>query len=70
MPPHQPDAWYYLALARHQTGDHAGELAAIERLLALSPDYPRARGSRALAACEVAGGSRCIEAARQAEATR
>jgi len=70
MPPYQPDAWYYLALARHQTGDHAGELAAIERLLALSPDYPRARGSRALAACEVAGGARCVEAAQQAEATR
>ena len=70
MPPYQPDAWYYLALARHESGDHAGELAAIERLLALSPDYPRARGSRAFAACEVSGGARCVEAAQQAEATR
>ena len=70
MPPYQPDAWYYLARARHQTGDHAGELAAIERLLALSPDYPHARGFRALAACEVAGASRCVEAAQRAEATR
>jgi len=70
IPPYQPDAWYYLALARHQTGDHAGELSAIDRLLALSPDYPRARGSRVFAACEVSGGSGCVEAARQAEATR
>ncbi len=70
MPPYQPDAWYYLALARHETGDHAGELAAIERLLALSPDFPRARGSRAFATCEVSGGSRCVEAAQRAEATR
>jgi hypothetical protein len=70
IPPYQPDAWYYLALARHQTGDHAGELSAIERLLERSPDYPRARGSRVFAACEASGGSRCVEAARQAEAIR
>jgi hypothetical protein len=70
LPPYQPDAWYYLALARHQAGDHAGELSAIERLLELSPAYPRARGSRAFATCEVSGGSRCVEAAQQAEATR
>jgi protein O-mannosyl-transferase len=70
MPPYPPDAWYYLAMARHQTGDHAGELAALVRLLELSPDYPRARGARALAACEVSGGSRCVEAAAQAEASR
>lgn len=70
LPPYQPDAWYYLALGRHETGDHSGELSAIERLLERSPDYPRARGSRAFAACEVSGGSRCVEAARQAEATR
>ena len=69
MPPYQPDAWYYLAVARHQRGDHAGELAAIERLLELSPGYPRARGARAFAACEVGGGSRCSQAAQQAEAT-
>jgi hypothetical protein len=66
----QPDAWYYLALARHQSGDHAGELSAFERLLQLSPDFPGARGSRAFAACEMNGGSRCVEAARQAEASR
>jgi len=70
MPPYQPDAWYYLALARHQTGDHPGELSAIERLLELSPDYPRGRGSRAFAACEVSGGSHCTEAAQRADATR
>jgi len=70
LPPYEPDAFYYLALARHQTGDHPGELSAIDRLLELSPDYPRARGGRAFAACEVSGGSRCVEAARQAEATR
>lgn len=70
MPPYQPDAWYYLALARHHTGDHAGELSALDRLLAVSPDYPRVRGSRVYAACEVSGGSNCVEAARQAEASR
>ena len=68
--PYQPDAWFYLAQAHHQIGDHRGELSAIDRLLELSPDYPRARGSRVLAACEVSGGSRCAEAARQAEASR
>jgi hypothetical protein len=70
MPPYQPDAWYCLAQARHEIGDHAGELAAIERLLALSPDFPRARGSRAFAACEVSGASRCVEAAQRAEAAQ
>jgi tetratricopeptide (TPR) repeat protein len=65
--PYQPDAWYYVALARHEIGNHAGELAALERLLALSPDYPRARGSRVYAACEVSGGSHCVEAAQRAE---
>ncbi|HSS01359.1 MAG TPA: tetratricopeptide repeat protein [Kofleriaceae bacterium] len=70
LPPYPPDAWYYLALAHHQIGDHAGELAAIEQLLRRSPDYPRARGSRAYAACEVSGGSRCVEAAQQAESAR
>jgi hypothetical protein len=70
MPPDQPDAWYYLAQARHEAGDHPGELSAIERLLVLSPDYPRARGSRAFAACEVSGASRCVEAAQRAEAAQ
>src|SRR5262249_1298134 len=70
MPPYQPDAWFYLAQARHETGDHPGELAGMERLLERSPAYPRARGSRALAACEVSGASRCVEAAQRAEATR
>jgi hypothetical protein len=68
--PYQPDAWFYLAQAHHQIGDHRGELSAIDRLLELSPDYPRARGSRVYAACEVGGGSRCGEAARQAEEAR
>jgi len=70
LPPYPPDAWYYLALARHQTGDHAGELSAIEQLLERSPDYPRARGSRAFAACELSGGARCADVARRAEAAR
>jgi hypothetical protein len=70
LPPYQPDAWFYLAQAHHQIGDHRGELAAIEQLLERSPDYPRARGSRVYALCEVSGGSGCAEAARQAEATR
>jgi hypothetical protein len=70
LPPYEPDAWYYLSLARHQTGNHPGELAAIDRLLELSPDYPHARGARAYAFCEVSGGSRCGEAARQAEEAR
>jgi tetratricopeptide (TPR) repeat protein len=70
LPPYPPDAWFYLAQAHHQIGDHRGELSAIDRLLELSPDYPRARGSRVYAACEVSGGSRCAEAARQAEETR
>jgi hypothetical protein len=70
LPPYPPDAWFYLAQAHHQIGDHRGELSAIERLLELSPDYPRARGSRVYAACEVSGGSRCAEAAQQAEAAR
>jgi hypothetical protein len=69
-PPYPPDAWFYLAQAHHQIGDHRGELAALERLLVLSPDYPRVRGSRVYAACEVSGGSRCVEAARQAEEAR
>jgi protein O-mannosyl-transferase len=66
----QPDTWYYLALARHQSGDHAGEFSAFEQLLKRSPDYPGARGSRAFAACEMAGRPRCVEEARQAQATR
>jgi Tetratricopeptide repeat len=70
LPPYQPDAWFYLARAHHQIGDHRGELSAIDQLLERSPDYPRARGARVYAACEVSGGSRCAEAAQQAEAAR
>lgn len=62
--PDEPDAWYWLILARHRSGDHAGELAAIERILELSRDDPDARGFRAFAACEVSGRSGCVEEAR------
>ena len=65
LAPYQPDAWYYLALAHHRIGDHAGELAVIDHLLQLSPDFPGARGARGVAACEVSGRTDCIQAARQ-----
>jgi tetratricopeptide (TPR) repeat protein len=52
LAPYQPDGWYYLALGLHQAGDHAGELAAIDELLKISPDFPRARETRKIAACE------------------
>jgi len=64
LEPYQPDTWWALALTRHRAGDHPGELAAIDKLLELSPDYPGARPARALAACELSGRTDCIEAAR------
>lgn len=64
LEPYQPDPWWALALIRHRAGDHPGELAAIDELLGLSPDYPGARPARALAACEVSGRTDCVEAAR------
>jgi tetratricopeptide (TPR) repeat protein len=57
--PWEPEGWFYLAKASHLHGDHAGELAAIEKLLELSPDYPGARRGRALAQCEVSGRTDC-----------
>ncbi len=68
LAPEQPDGWYYLSLARHLSGDHAGELSAIDRLLQVSPDFPRARGARAVAACEASGQTGCLEAVRRAGA--
>jgi hypothetical protein len=65
--PHEPNGWYYLARARHATGDHAGELAAIERILELSPEFPDARFARAVAACEVSGRTDCVQAVRSGE---
>lgn len=64
LEPYQPDTWWALALARHRAGDHQGELAAIDELLRLSPDYPGGRPARALAACEASGRTGCIEAAQ------
>jgi protein O-mannosyl-transferase len=52
LAPYQPDGWYYLALGLHQAGDHAGELAAIDKLLEISPNFPKARQAREIAACE------------------
>lgn len=52
LAPYQPDGWYYLALGLHKAGDHAAELAAIDELLRVSPNYPGARQARQIAACE------------------
>lgn len=68
--PYQPDGWYYLALARHVTGDHRGELSAIEKILELSPTYPGAGDAREVAACEVSGRTDCAQAARRAGMAR
>ncbi|MBN1699910.1 MAG: tetratricopeptide repeat protein [Spirochaetales bacterium] len=59
LAPYQPDGWYYLAFARHKIGDHEGELAALEKLLEIAPDYPGARRMREIAACEVSGREDC-----------
>jgi protein O-mannosyl-transferase len=59
LAPYQPDCWYYLAFARHKIGDHAGELAAIEKLLRIAPDFPGAQEMHAIAACEVSGRKDC-----------
>jgi tetratricopeptide (TPR) repeat protein len=60
LAPYQPDAWYYLADARHKIGDHAGELAALEKLLQIAPDYPGALKAYETAACEVSGRTDCL----------
>jgi hypothetical protein len=60
LAPSQPDGWYYLAFARHKLGDHRGELAAVDKLLQVAPDYPRAREMRDVAACEVSGRTDCL----------
>jgi tetratricopeptide (TPR) repeat protein len=65
LAPYQPDGWYYLAFALHQAGDHAGELAAIDKLLEISPDYPRARETREIAACEASGRGDCFRGRRR-----
>jgi Flp pilus assembly protein TadD len=59
LAPYQPDCWYYLAFARHKIGDHAGELAAIEKLLQIAPDFPGAMEMHEIAACEVSGRTDC-----------
>lgn len=60
LAPYQPDNWYYLAFALHRAGDHGGELAAIDKLLEIAPDYPRAREAREVAACEASGRMDCF----------
>lgn len=60
LAPYQPDNWYYLAFALHQAGNHGGELIAIDKLLEISPDYPRARQAREVAACEASGRRDCF----------
>lgn len=60
LAPYQPDGWYYLAFSLHKAGDHAGELAAIDKLLEIAPDYPRARETREIAACEASGRKDCF----------
>jgi hypothetical protein len=59
LTPYQPDGWYYLAFARHKMGDHSGELAAVDKLLEIAPDYPGAREMRDIASCEVSGRTDC-----------
>lgn len=51
--PYYPDGWYFLAYARHNIGDHLGELAALKKLLEIAPDYPGAKEAYEFAASEV-----------------
>lgn len=60
LAPYLPDGWFYLAVARNKIGDHAGELAALEKLLQIAPDYPGAREMREVAACVVSGRKDCL----------
>ena len=59
LAPYLPDGWYYLANALHQLGDHKGELAALDMLLEISPNYPGGQKFRELAACEASGRRDC-----------
>jgi tetratricopeptide (TPR) repeat protein len=59
LEPFQVDTWWTLTLARHRAGDHRGELAAVEKLLELSPRHPGGREARARAECEVSGRTDC-----------
>lgn len=59
LAPYMPDGWFYLAFARYKTGDYAGELAALDKLLEIAPDYPGARKMREVAACEMSGREDC-----------
>ncbi len=43
------DAWFYLAQARAETGDHEGAVAAYERVLILEPERPHTRPALELA---------------------
>jgi len=58
--PYLPDAWFYLANARHKTGDYEGELVALEKLIQIAPGYPGAYEAREVAACEVSGREDCL----------
>jgi len=60
LAPYQPESWYDLSSAQHEIGDHAAELATLEKLLQISFDYPGARGAREVAACEVSGRKDCL----------
>jgi len=60
LAPYEPNGWYYLAFSLHKFGDHKGELAAIEKLLEIAPDYPRVREMKEAAACEASGRRGCL----------
>jgi tetratricopeptide (TPR) repeat protein len=59
LAPTQPEGWYYLSVARHRGGDHRGELAALDRALALSPGFTEASSARSVALCELSGRLDC-----------
>jgi tetratricopeptide (TPR) repeat protein len=59
--PYQPDAWFYMAAAQHELSDYAAELASLEKLLQIAPDYPGAREAYEVAACEASGRKDCLE---------
>lgn len=58
LSPYEPNSWYYLAFASHKMGDHKSELAAVEKLLEVAPNFPRAMEMQEVATCEVNGGGR------------
>lgn len=60
LAPYEPNSWYYLAFASHKIGDHQTELAAVNKLLEIAPNYPRATEMQKVATCEVNGGRNCL----------